>query len=69
MVGSVKDGTSHVNEIVVRRLLLAAMSENQGNDDAPLPEQTTDDTDLGWGEQTDEADDDERLLRDKPPHW
>jgi hypothetical protein len=46
------------------------MSENQGHDDdAPLPEQTTDDTDRGWGEQPDEADDDERLLREKPPHW
>jgi hypothetical protein len=48
------------------------MSENQGYDDAPLPEQTTDDTDVGWGEQpdeSDESDDDERLLREKPPHW
>ena len=48
------------------------MSENQGYEDEVLPEQTTDDTDRGWGEQadeTDEADDDERLLREKPPHW
>jgi hypothetical protein len=45
------------------------MSENQGYDDSPLPEQTTDDTDVGWSEQPDEADDDERLLREKPPHW
>ena len=39
------------------------------DDDAPLPEQTVDDTDLGWSEPLDEADDDERLLREKPPHW
>jgi hypothetical protein len=45
------------------------MSEDQGYDDATLPEQTTDDTDLGWGEPPEEADDDERLLREKPPHW
>jgi hypothetical protein len=45
------------------------MSENQGYDDPALPEQTTDDTDLGWSEPPDEVDDDERLLREKPPHW
>jgi hypothetical protein len=48
------------------------MSEGQGEDEAALPDQTTDDTDRGWGEQADDADDaddDERLLREKPPHW
>jgi hypothetical protein len=45
------------------------MSENQGYDDPTLPEQTTDDTDVGWSEPPDEVDDDERLLREKPPHW
>jgi hypothetical protein len=45
------------------------MSENQGyDDDAVLPEQTSDDTDRGWGEEPEE-DDDERLKKDKPPHW
>jgi hypothetical protein len=44
------------------------MSENQGHDDAVLPEQTSDDTDRGWGEEPEE-DDDERLKKDKPPHW
>ena len=34
-----------------------------------LPEQTADDTDRGWGEHPDDADDDERLIREKPPHW
>jgi hypothetical protein len=47
----------------------AGMSEDAGYDDAVLPEQTADDTDLGWGEHPDESDDVERLLREKPPHW
>ena len=50
------------------------MSERQGWDDGDdrevLPEQTSDDTDRGWGERSDDADDDiERLTREKPPHW
>ena len=54
------------------------MSERQGWDDAGddqdevLPEQTSDDTDRGWGEHPDDGDglgDDERLIREKPPHW
>jgi hypothetical protein len=32
-----------------------------------LPEQTTDDTDRGWGEYARSNDD--RLLADRPPHW
>lgn len=50
------------------------MSERQGYDDEVLPEQTSDDTDHGWGERPDELSedelsDDERLIREKPPHW
>ena len=45
------------------------MSERQGHDDEVLPEQTSDDTDRGWGEPDDDLDDDERLIREKPPHW
>ena len=45
------------------------MSELQGHDDEVLPEQTSDDTDRGWGEPDDDPDDDERLIREKPPHW
>jgi hypothetical protein len=49
------------------------VSEQQGHQpsarDEVLPEQTSDDTDLGWGEQQDEAAEDERLRREKPPHW
>ena len=35
-----------------------------------LPEQTTDDTDRGWGERPTESDPDdlERFLADRPPH-
>ena len=48
------------------------VSEEQGYDDELLPDQTTDDTDRGWGEHPDDPDgltDDERLIREKPPHW
>lgn len=33
-----------------------------------LPDQTSDDTDAGWGEWR-TGDDDARLLEDRPPHW
>jgi hypothetical protein len=33
-----------------------------------LPDQTSDDTDIGWGEWR-AGDDDSRLLEDRPPHW
>ena len=33
-----------------------------------LPPQSREDTDVGWGEYRD-RDDDDRLLRDRPPHW
>ena len=32
-----------------------------------LPDQTSDDTDRGWGERT--GDNDDRLLAERPPHW
>ncbi|MGI5486786.1 hypothetical protein [Microtetraspora malaysiensis] len=35
-----------------------------------LPDQTSDDTDLGWGEWRGDADsDDARLIEERPPHW
>lgn len=38
-------------------------------DDNPLiPDRSADDSDAGWGERSSDAND-ERLLRDKPPHW
>jgi len=33
-----------------------------------LPTQSREDTDAGWGEYR-ERDDDDRFLRDRPPHW
>lgn len=39
-------------------------------DDQPvLPTRSSDDTDQGWGEQPSGRDDDERFLREVPPHW
>jgi hypothetical protein len=32
-----------------------------------LPEQSREDTDAGWGEYP--RDEDDRLARDRPPHW
>ena len=38
------------------------------SDELPvLPDQTRDDTDADWGERP--ADNDYRLLDDRPPHW
>ncbi len=38
--------------------------------DEPLPSQTTDDTDVGWGEDGgDDNDDVRRLLDERPPHY
>jgi hypothetical protein len=46
-----------------------AEPELPDDDDAPLlPTQSREDTDAGWGEYRD-RDDDDRLLRDRPPHW
>ena len=33
-----------------------------------LPAQSSEDTDVGWGDYA-ERDDNDRLLRDRPPHW
>jgi hypothetical protein len=33
-----------------------------------LPAQSREDTDVGWGDYA-ERDDNDRLLRDRPPHW
>ena len=39
-------------------------------DDEPvLPERSRDETDVGWGADASRDDDDEQLLRDRPPHW
>jgi hypothetical protein len=43
----------------------AASQPARGN--PVLPEQSREDTDAGWGEYP--VTDDERLYRDRPPHW
>ena len=45
------------------------MSAPSGHETDGPPEQSEDDTDRGWGERPDEADDDERIAREKPPHY
>ncbi len=53
----------------------AGVTTGPGDDEPVLPDQTADDTDAGWGEGRDREDgtggrdDDERLLRERPPHW
>lgn len=34
-----------------------------------LPVRSRDDSDVGWGERPEPDDDDERLYRERPPHW
>ena len=48
--------------------LLAAVPAHSPRQEPPL-EQSVDDTDRGWGELPDEADDDQRIAREKPPHY
>lgn len=39
-------------------------------DDDLLPDRTSDEGDIGWGDDgSDEQSSDERLLADRPPHW
>jgi hypothetical protein len=43
--------------------------DQSDQDDKPLlPEQSQDETSVGWGEAP-EPDDDERLREERPPHW
>jgi hypothetical protein len=44
----------------------AGPSSRQGQQ--ALPAQSREDTDAAWGEQP-EPDDNDRLYRDRPPHW
>jgi hypothetical protein len=36
---------------------------------AVLPDQTSDDSETGWGEWRGVDQDDEHLLEERPPHW
>lgn len=54
--------------------IVTRVSESPDYDDEVLPDQTSDDTDRGWGEDrpdpaAEQDADLERLRRDKPPHW
>jgi hypothetical protein len=43
--------------------------DSSDRSDMPVvPVQSHEDTDVGWGEQP-ELKDDERLCRERPPHW
>lgn len=46
----------------------AAAGPPDPDDEPVLPAQSREDTDAGWGEPAG-PDDDERLHRDRPPHW
>jgi hypothetical protein len=46
----------------------ARVSPQDPRDEPVLPTQSQEDTDIGWGEPPG-PDDDERLSRDRPPHW
>jgi hypothetical protein len=44
-------------------------ADRRAQDDAPLiPNRSADDSDTGWGDRDADSNDD-RLLRDVPPHW
>jgi hypothetical protein len=42
--------------------------ESAAADRPVLPVQSQEDTDAGWGDRP-EPEDDERLYRERPPHW
>ena len=46
----------------------ARVSPPDPRDEPVLPTQSREDTDVGWGEPPG-PDDDERLSRERPPHW
>ena len=48
-----------------------AGSDPPEHDDDLLPDRTSDERDVGWGDDAadDRSADDERLLADRPPHW
>jgi hypothetical protein len=42
--------------------------EREPDNTPVLPAKSRDETDIGWGEPP-EPDDEERLRRERPPHW
>jgi hypothetical protein len=47
----------------------AAPSVRSPADKPAVPVRSLDDSDVGWGERPEPDDDDERLYRERPPHW
>jgi hypothetical protein len=43
------------------------VSPGRPDDEPVVPERSGDDTDRGWGDE--HTDDDERITRERPPHW
>ena len=46
----------------------SSAARSDPGDKPAVPVKSPEDTDVGWGERP-EPDDDERLNRDRPPHW
>ena len=44
------------------------MTVGSDDDFVVLPDTTTDEDDVGWGDQPDKSDD-RRLIEERPPHW
>ncbi len=38
-------------------------------DEPVLPERANEDSDVAWGDYRRDSDEDERLHRERPPHW
>ena len=48
----------------------AMQGKAPARDDTPvIPERSSDDSDEGWERSGSDDSDDERYLRDRPPHW
>ena len=47
---------------------IGKIGKNDHDDKPLLPEQSQDESGIGWGEAP-EPDDEERLRQDRPPHW
>lgn len=43
-------------------------AQGPGGGQPLLPSRSSDETDVGWGDEP-EPDDEDRLRRDRPPHW
>jgi hypothetical protein len=63
------DGIAHGDQDAAAPSAPVSTSPGPPPPSAPiLPTQSREDTDVGWGDYA-ERDDNDRLLRDRPPHW